>query len=222
MIDIHTHILASVDDGSSSIEISRRMLEEEIKNGVDTILLTPHYILNTPTTLSKNALIKVFEDFKQQMSDLPVTLLLGTEIFFKHGVIKALKENELITLNNSKYVLVEFSPLTEYDEILNAVESIKALNYIPIIAHPERYEFLNFAYLQELKNLGALLQINTNPIINKGKSYKLIKKLLKHDLVDFIASDSHNCDSRKPNLLAAKNIINKKFKNAKINWDFTF
>ncbi len=207
MFDIHTHILYGVDDGSDSLDTSKYLLNQAKENDVTKILLTPHQ--NEELTRSEE-LKERFEVLKGEVKDFGIDLYLGSEIYYYPKMINDLDNNILLTLNNTKYVLVEFSTRIETD-ISNIAYDLKIRGYFPIIAHIERYHYLNLDDYDEIKAAGALIQINSKSFLNKGYK-KQLKYLLKNNLVDFIASDCHN-KTRDLDFSYAKKLIAKKYKN---------
>lgn len=205
MIDIHTHILPSVDDGASNIDISRGLIEEEIKNGVDTIVLTPH---QNKEYLCKAELIEKFNEFKQNIGE-NVKLFLGSELYYYDDAIKDLKEDKILTINNSKYVLVEFSTRSETD-IASIIYDIHVSGFKPIVAHIERYEYLSFEDIKQIASY-ALIQVNASSF-EKKEYKKVLKFLMKNHLISFIASDCHNLTNRNVDFTYAKKFISKKYK----------
>ena len=124
MIDIHTHIIPYVDDGSSSLEDSLAMIKHEISIGVDTIICTPHHIFHryekSVDDIKKNFNLLLREVEKL---NLPIKLLLGQEICYTHreDILSFLNEGKLLTLNNTKYVLLEFSFTREPEDITDII-----------------------------------------------------------------------------------------------------
>ena len=206
MIDIHCHILPNVDDGAKSIESSKKLLNDEIKNNNEYVILTPH---QNKENLNKEMLVNQFEEFNKQI-DLNVKLMLGCELYYYEGMEKDLKDGKILTLNNSKYVLVEFSTRSE-TKVSDVVYEISSYGFVPIVAHVERYPYLkNDDYLDIVKN-GGLIQINSRCFTTKEYKKKL-KFLLKNKLVSFIASDCHDENKRPCDFEKAKTIIKKKYK----------
>ena len=197
MIDIHTHIIPCVDDGSPSMEESIKMIKHEIDIGVDTIICTPHHIYGKYE--------KSVEEIKEQYNllvrevekeKLPVTLLLGQEICYTHreDQIRMLKEGKLLTLNNTNKVLLEFSFTREPEDLLEVIYNFSVNGYQVIVAHVERYEWMTYQKILSLKNEGALIQINSNSYLGltTWKEKRFTRKLIKHNLVDYVASDTHS------------------------------
>ena len=197
MIDIHTHIIPCVDDGSPNLETSINMIKHEIAIGVDTIICTPHHIYHR---YEKNVeeIKKQFELLKSEAEklNLPVKLYLGQEICYTHreDIIKMLKEGKLLTLNNTNRILLEFSFTREPEDVLDVIYNFSINGYEVIIAHVERYEWMTIDKVKTLKNEGALIQINSNSYLGMTtwKEKRMTRKLLKLGLVDFVASDTHS------------------------------
>lgn len=210
MIDVHTHILQEIDDGCDSIDKSIYLIKDEISNGVDKIFLTPHY----DNGKEFNTLDKIKEKFDVLLSrvkeeNLNVSLYLGQEYFVDENFYKLLEKGDLVTLNDTKYVLVEFPFFNETD-ILVHLSKIISKGYIPIIAHIERYAYLDWSLLIEFKMVGALMQVNASCLIGEyGKKMKnLAMSAIKDGLISFVASDIH--DNRRNYMRKAYEKIAKK------------
>lgn len=206
MTDIHTHIIYGVDDGSDSKETSIYLLNQAKKNGIDKILLTPH---QNEEMKRSDDLKNKFISFKEEFKDFNIDYYLGSEIYYYSNMINDLDNNELLTLNNTKYILVEFSTNLK-TEIANIIYDLKIRGYIPIVAHIERYGYLTFDDYDEIKSNGGLIQINSRSFENKIYK-KIIKYLMKNKMVDYISSDCHN-QRRDISFDYVKKIIKKKYK----------
>ncbi len=193
MIDLHTHILPFIDDGSESLEQSLSMVEAEVNAGVTDIVLTPHYRFKYSP--EKSEILSGFNQLKQAVEQrgLKVNLYLGQEIYADKNIKKLLSEDKVFTINGTKYILVEFS-LDYKCDIPETVYELKRLGYNPIVAHIERYFYADIHTLIEVKNYGGLVQVNASSIVGKHKrSYlKLIKQAFKYGLIDIVASDIHS------------------------------
>ena len=207
MVDIHTHILYGVDDGSQSSETSRYLLNQAKQANITHILLTPH---QNEELKRSDELKDKFNTFKEEFKEFGISYYLGSEIYYYPKMIDDLDNNILLTLNNTKYILVEFSTRLETN-IQSICYDLVIRGYKPIIAHIERYHYLSLDDYNEIKSTGALIQINTKSFLNKAYKKKL-KYLLKNNLVDFVASDCHN-ETRDLDFELAKKIISKKYKN---------
>ena len=197
MIDIHTHIIPCVDDGSPNLETSIDMIKHEIAIGVDTIICTPHHIFKRYEK-SVEEIKSQFELLKKEVEkqNLPVKLYLGQEICYTHreDIIKMLKEGKLLTLNNTNRILLEFSFTREPEDVLDVIYNFSVNGYEIIIAHIERYEWMTLEKVKDLRKEGALIQINSNSYLGltTWKEKRFTKKLLKLGLVDYVASDTHS------------------------------
>ena len=197
MIDIHTHIIPYVDDGSPNLETSIAMIKHELAIGVDEIIATPHHIYSryeSTVEVIKERFNFLCEEVKKQ--NLPITLYLGQEIYFTHkeDIIQMLKEGKLLTLNNTNRVLLEFSFHREPENLLEVIYNFRVNGYQVIIAHVERYEWMTYQKVVALVNEGALIQINSDAILGytSWKEKRFVRKLLKNNLVDYVASDTHS------------------------------
>jgi len=197
MFDIHTHIIPYVDDGSSSLEESINMIKHEIDIGVTDIICTPHHIFHRYEA-TVEVIKERFNFLKEEVEklNLPIKLYLGQEICYTHreDIISMLKNGTLLTLNNTNRVLLEFSFTREPEDILDVIYNFNINGYEVIIAHVERYEWMTLDKVVALRNEGALIQINSNSYLGftTWKEKRFVKKLLKHNLVDFVASDTHS------------------------------
>lgn len=213
MIDIHTHIIFDVDDGSKSLEQSIKYLKEAKKIGVNKIVCTPHISHDNKEKALK--IVKNFKELKEEAKKYNIDLYLGNEIMIKDNTIDLLKNKKLTTLNNSKYVLVELkrSENRSFDNVVSILTDFVDQGYFPILAHPEFYiNYRNINNYRKLKENGILLQIDSTSLLftrSSRKTRKFAKKLLHERLVDFVATDSH-C-TKKRNYLS----INKAYKKVK-------
>lgn len=214
MIDIHAHILPFVDDGSDSLEKSLEMLRKEVELGVTDVVCTPHF--RAPYTKTPEELKTAFEDFKKEVADagIKINLHLGQEICVSGleeiDVKEKLKNGELLTVNDSKWVLIEFD-FTRKCEIVEMVYELRNSGYIPIVAHLERYFYADDDVAYEIKVEGGYIQVNAGSLVGKvnRKTKKFAKELIKQGFVDFVASDVHS--GRSNYLKEAYEFIQAKF-----------
>ncbi len=211
MIDIHSHIIFGVDDGAKTIDESISLIKIEIENGVTDIICTPHYrkgMFEAQSNLIEENFNKLVEEIKKL--NLPINLYLGREIYYNEKVLDKIKNKQLYSLNNSNKYLIEYS-YTSNTEIDEHVYNFSRFGYQMVIAHIERYEYItSLDYVYELKELGALIQVNASTICGKNghKQYKKVMNYIRNGLVDFVASDIHF--SRINYMKDAYNIIKKK------------
>lgn len=211
MIDLHSHLLVNIDDGSKSLEETINIIKEAYKNGVTKIVLTPHFIYDSIYNKNKASNQKLLNQLKKEIkkNNLAIDLYLGNEIYLDSNIIELLENNTISTINNTKYILIELPLNNKYHGFKEMIFKLQVKGYKIILAHPERYCFIkeDFNNLYELKELGLLFQCNIGSFFkNYGKeSYKIVKKMAKNHLIDIISSDTHN----------AKHIFYKKLKKLK-------
>lgn len=208
MIDIHSHILPEVDDGSENILQSLEMLKAAEQQGITDIILTPHYRADYLT--ERDDLEQKFEILKSAAKEngINVSLYLGQEIYAFRDMVKWLKEGKLLSMNGTKYVLVEFSIKQEMD-IPETVYMLKANGFIPIVAHIGRYFYADIETAREVKEIGGLVQINATSLCDSFFYRRRAMKFIKEGLVDFVASDIHY--KRRKDMQSAYKIVSKKF-----------
>lgn len=216
MLDLHTHILPGVDDGSRSVEQSLAMLECEAKQGVDTVVLTPHFLARreSPTSflMRRSAAEQKLRAAMSEHPGLP-DVLLGAEVAFFDGMCRS-EELDLLCIGNTRAMLIEM-PFCEWNRrMLNELEEIQHFRGIqPILAHVERYRsFLPDGLIQQLSDNGVWIQINASHVLRWQTSRRAMN-MLKRQSVNFVASDCHNLEQRKPNVGEAIQKIRRKLGN---------
>lgn len=203
IIDMHTHILPGVDDGARDWDIALEMLKLCAESGVQKIIATPHCVPWKKKQDCKKIRELCHEAEKKLLSKhgIHMDIYPGNEIYYSLDVVSQLKDGEVLTLAGSRYVLVEFGTKESYQVFCRAVKEFIDGGYIPIIAHIERYGSLHqLERLRELKEMGALLQMNVEAfqggILSEGARWS--KKCLSNQMIDFLGSDMHNLSERAP------------------------
>lgn len=195
MIDIHTHIMYGVDDGATSEWESLQILEEAERAGFTDVILTPHYMEEYPNKNIQERQDK-WNKIQGLMKNIDLNLYLGNEVFLSLKINEGIKEGEISTLNNSKYILVELPMTSKLVFLEDIILQLRRMELIPIIAHPERYTYVqeNPYFIEPLIQKGALFQANYGSLINQyGKEVnKTIQKLLKKGYIHFLATDCHS------------------------------
>lgn len=168
-MDMHTHILPGIDDGSQSIEQTAEMLRQAYDEGIRLIVGTPHFGIRNPgITLSeaKNALAET-----QKLADeiTPgIKLILGCELFYTDGIVDALGRHEAPTMGGTSYALVEFRTSDSRERIDQCINEMLWKGYRPIIAHLERYKCLegDIEAVRDLVDRGVAVQINCRSFLD--------------------------------------------------------
>ena len=184
--DIHCHIVPGVDDGATDIEETGKLLRMEYEQGVRTIIATPHFRFRMFETSAE----KVKEQFKlvekaaaEVASDLHV--YLGCEFHTNMEMISMLRENKVMTMAGSRYVLTEFSHNSEENYIRERLSTLLSGGYKPIVAHIERYEATRTSmdFVEELVDMGVCMQINADSITGKDGFFtkRYCNRVMKQD-----------------------------------------
>ncbi|MGN9056937.1 CpsB/CapC family capsule biosynthesis tyrosine phosphatase [Bariatricus sp. HCP28S3_A7] len=212
LIDIHCHILPKVDDGPDSVEESLKILKDMRRQGIKHVIVTPHY---RPEMFepSMKRVIYSYRHLRDIAYDMGVSMSLGCEYYRNEQIIEHMDNRKRPAMAGSRYVLIEFSMNDLFPTIRNYVYELITHGYQPIIAHVERYFCCQkMEKIQELKNMGALVQVNAGSVLGEEgwKLRKFCLDLMKKDLVDFVASDTHNTSDRKLNLKKCASFVTKK------------
>lgn len=210
--DIHCHLLPDVDDGPDTWDTVQHILEKQARDGVGKIFVTPHYRKDRYESPLSEILEKM-DILRHMAKQYGIEVFPGCECFRSKMLASVEMKKPERRMNASRYVLVEFFVHDSFQTIWNQVYELMMHGYIPIIAHIERYSCCrNPDCVRELSRLGAKIQINTRTILGKsgkdGKTYS--RHLMKEDLVDFIATDTHDPIYRPPNLKECMTYIRRK------------
>ncbi len=214
-IDMHSHILPGMDDGSRSMGQTLRMLETAVSEGITTMIATPHNMPGKgcpPGSVVRRKVDELRRTVEQE--GIPLEIVAGTEYYYREEVLDILDSEDAVTLGNSDCVLVEFEPLAERNYIRNALRNILGLGYRPVIAHVERYAKLmeDASVLFDMRKNGVLVQVNAMSVTgdNGRQAKKDVKGLLKKRLVDFVATDAHSDGRRAPFMRKCADVLYKK------------
>lgn len=202
MKDLHSHILSNIDDGSRSIEESLEILKKAERAGITDIMLTPHYIKNSNFSANNYQkmmnLNMLFGEVAR--AGININLYLGNEVYVDDNILYLLQMGEIATLNGTRYILIELPFMNRIQNLKQIIFELVRNGYVPIIAHPERYKFVqkNPEKLEEYMEMGALFQGNYQSLFNKyGRdAKKTLKILLKNNRIQFLASDVHKATDK--------------------------
>lgn len=218
MIDIHCHIIPGIDDGAGNAHDATEMARLAAASGIRAMIATPHcHIPGVCANYWSDAMENRFRQIRQELSrrEIPVALYPGQEVFMSGPVTELLRQGKLITLNRSRYLLVEFDPEESASLACRKLAQVAAEGYVPIVAHPERYGFVSEQpeTVYKMKEMGALLQINKGSL--KGRfgihAMRTADRLLSRRQADFVASDAHSQYSRTPWLADAHELLCERY-----------
>lgn len=197
MKDLHSHILMELDDGSRSIKESLEILKQAEKSGITDIMLTPHYIKNSTFSANNNQKIEKLNILidAARKEKIHINLYLGNEIYIDDSILSLINSGEIMSLNGSRYVLIELPFMNKIKNLKEIIFELVRNGYIPIIAHPERYHFIqkNPEVVEEYLEMGALFQGNYQSLWKYygASAKKTLKILLKNNKIHFLGSDIH-------------------------------
>ncbi len=205
MVDIHAHILPGIDDGSRDMEESLEMARLAAESGVRTMIATPHCNLGgSMDNYYSSSWQRLFDRTAAAIraEGIPLTLLAGMEVFATFDLPALLREGKILTLNRSPYLLVEFDFEEEEGFARAILEKLVALGLIPVIAHGERYRFMQD--MPELADyflqMGCRIQVNRGSFQGRfgpdaeGTAYELMDR----QQIWAVASDAHGAFRRTP------------------------
>ena len=212
--------MPGLDDGASYLEETKNMLHMAYKDGIRHIIATPHF-REERFTSSKEDIYLAYKKTKELIlqENLDISLYLGNEIYYSHNVNEFLINKDIFTMADSDYVLVEFSPSSSWQYIKSALQTLIMNGYFPILAHFERYNNIinNWNYVDELYDMGICFQVNASTITGSitKKPARFARKLLKYNMIHFIATDTHNdsngYSSRTPTINKCVSYIQKNY-----------
>ena len=194
-VDIHSHLIPEIDDGCFNMKESLSLVKKMHSLGYKKLIITPHIMQKKyPNTykIIRQSLLELRSFLKVKNIDIEVEA--AAEYYCDDYFLSLIKKDELLYFGD-KYVLFEL-PYTTHPENLNMV--IKLLldkGYRPVLAHPERYRFLNTVLdYRRLKKKGLWFQVNVNSIGGYYGSDVKKKALMlsQKSMIDFIGSDMHN------------------------------
>ena len=203
MIDLHTHILPGVDDGSPDDYTSVQMAKMAADCGIKTIAATPHVnqvgrFENYDSPELRERFSRLRELIKKEK--IPVDIVEGMEIMAAPGIGRLIREKKVFGLNRGPYYLIEFPFEAESEWIEDRIEELLEIDAIPLIAHVERYHCVQKEPNLVFKWIGAgcRMQINKSSVFGRfgQRSKKCAQILLSHDLVTCVASDAHSDEVR--------------------------
>jgi protein-tyrosine phosphatase len=194
VVDMHSHVLPGIDDGAKNVEESVALVRKMMALGIKKIIATPHimadYYKNTPETIN-NALNILKAELEKENIDIEIEA--AAEHYFDETFEDRIRKNDLMVMGGN-YVLFEFSFISQPPNVIPSLQKLNDLGYKPILAHPERYPYLDIDQLKTLRDWGTALQINTISLTGYyGKdAKKMAENLIDNQLVDFISSDMHH------------------------------
>ena len=213
MTELHCHILPGIDDGAKDIECSLALLREEKKQGVESIVFTPHFNIDK---ISVEDFVKARNNAYQKLSEneefkkMNFSTKLASEVYFSVSLDKANLDD--LCFGSSDYILIEFPFHFKPHGLTYMIDNVINRGYTPIIAHVERYDYVSKdpTILYDLVERGCLAHVNAEVLIRDSSKSSLPFKYIKWGFVHFLCTDCHSIDRRPPNLEQGYDILKKK------------
>ena len=211
MIDIHSHILPGLDDGSQDMDKSIAMAELAADCGVTDMIATPH--CNQKQVFENYAspeLEKCFDDFKRELkaAGIELNIYCGCEVFATEDIIQLYRDKKIMTLNDSRYMLVEFDFYSDLAFMEDTLYDLLDEGLVPVLAHPERYVAIQNEPQAAMiwHDEGVGIQINHGSLLHRfGRdACRTAEELLRTGHVSCIASDAHGAEHRTPDMTPAE------------------
>ncbi len=209
LIDIHSHIIPGVDDGSPDMETSMAMLRMAAENGTTDIIATPH-VIDVSTTLTWDVIRRRVDELQKEAdrNGIPITIYSGAETELKFDLLELMrKDHSAFCLAGSRYCLMEMPSLMLPPRLDDMIYELQLMDIVPVLAHPERQMQLMEKpdRLLELLRKGCAAQCNGSSLtgVFGHKVQSNIRRLLDRDMVAFMGSDAHNLRHRNTSLKEA-------------------
>lgn len=200
MIDIHSHILPCIDDGSQSAEESRALLEILKGQGVDAVVLTPHYYGRSKSVEQFLSERGAAAEKLKAICPEGIEVVLGCECNISTSANSNFGELRPLAIGETGYILTELSFEPQWtDRLWSRLRRLAETGLVPIIAHAELYPAVqkNPQYVLGLMNEGCLIQVNCDSVLDE-KLYPLVKAMFLHGQAHCLGTDTHNLTARPP------------------------
>jgi len=193
--DIHSHLIPGIDDGAQSIEESLTLLRALQELGYTQVITTPHIMFdaygNTKTSIREG--LQILQNVAQKQ-DIHLQIDAAAEYYLDEGLLPLIQKKDLLLIDQ-KYLLFETSYTHRPQQLEEIIFEILAAGYIPLLAHPERYRYIEeISEFQTIKDLGVEFQVNINSFNGYygSTAQKNALALSQQGLINFLGSDTHN------------------------------
>lgn len=193
MIDLHSHLLPGVDDGSRTVEQSVGVLQRMAERGITDVCLTPHLRANETAQAPPSRHDEAFRALRMLAPAVP-RLHRGAEVMLDRPLPADNTPLRRISLNGTRYILVEFPRLVAGDTIANALTRIRETGFTAVLAHPERYSCCTVDTVTLWRGLGARMQVDATTLHSPQARGQRARQLVAAGVADILAGDNHGDD----------------------------
>lgn len=204
IIDAHCHVLPGVDDGARNMEESMRLLELAYRQGITSVIATPHDRGDRDFLKCEELRERLQETVRKTLADF--CIYPGSENYYHEELPVRLEGKRASTLAESPCVLVEFHPAVSYGTMFRGLRRLTGTGYVPVLAHMERYACLRKEeYLKELLESGCRLQMNFESLQGSRFSAEVrwCRKQVLAGRIFLMGTDMHRLDFRPPDIKQA-------------------
>jgi protein-tyrosine phosphatase len=189
MIDLHSHLLPGVDDGSRSVAQSVLVLQQFRQQGITDIALTPHLLASRA---GAGFPASYEEAWARLQGEIPegISVHRGAEVMLDRPLSEDFRERK-VTVAGTRYLLVEFPRVVPAEIVARALGDVMDHDLVPILAHPERYSSCNVHTVQAWHDMGAVMQVDATTIAATSGRGDRARDIVKAGLADILAADNH-------------------------------
>lgn len=192
---MHSHLLAGLDDGVKSHEEALLIIKNFSRLGYKKIITTPHIMSDYYRNEPEQILAKL-EELKALLAEnqIPVTIEAAAEYYLDETLIAKINDQKRLLTFGSNFLLFETNFFSEPFQLNEFIFNAITHGYKPILAHPERYQYMSMQKAEDLKGRGVFLQVNIPSIVGfYGKPVeRMAVKLIEAGLIDLVGSDCHS------------------------------
>jgi protein-tyrosine phosphatase len=211
LIDLHSHLLPGIDDGSKDLAMSLAMARMASSDGISTIACTPHIlpgVYNNNGPAIRSAVAQLSERIAE--AGIPISLVTGADVHIAPDLDVRLRDGRALTLNNSRYLLLEPPHHVLPPRLEDLIFGLQAAGYIPILTHPERLSWVEGHYdlIGRLVSSSVLMQITAGSVMGRfGRRPRYwAERMLDEGLCHLLATDAHNIEPRPPRMADAREL----------------
>lgn len=193
--DIHSHLLAAIDDGVKNWAEAETVMRDFIELGFKKIIATPHIMSDTYPN-KPDEIIQKYQELKKiiELRGIPMDVQAAAEYYLDENLFAQIKNKEPLLTFGDRYLLFETNFVSEPLQLKEFIFQATSQGYRLVLAHPERYGYMTMAKAEDLRNRGVLFQLNTLSIVGYYSTpiQKMARLLIEKGWVDFLGSDCHN------------------------------
>ena len=189
MIDLHSHLLPGVDDGSRTVNQSVRVLRTFVAKGITDVACTPHLLASTIAGGWPPAYEAAWDQLTAKVPD-GIRIHRGAEVMLDRPIPPAAAERK-VTLAGSRYLLVEFNRMVPAEIVARALTEVCRTGLVPVLAHPERYSSSSVETVRAWRDLGTVIQVDATTMTLPRSRGERARDFVRAGLADILAADNH-------------------------------